>query len=179
VRRVTTGPANSGLPGWSRDGRWIYSGSDRSGSWQIWKEPAQGGTAVQVTKKGGAEALESFNGDFVYYAKYDSSGIWKVPVRGGTEIQVLDDGRPGSWALTEQGIYLAVANDHAGTTLLNLVIKFYSFATGRLGIVREFSRDTKIPFDYHTFSVSPDGQWIIYTQVDQGGSDLMLMENYR
>jgi dipeptidyl aminopeptidase/acylaminoacyl peptidase len=155
VRRLTTGPANSGLPGWSRDGRWIYFGSDRSGTWQIWKEPAQGGTGVQVTKKGGAEAFESFNGDFVYYAKYDSNGIWKVPVGGGSEIQILDQGKPGSWALTDKGIYFAVINDAVEPTgVVSLsheadAIKFYSFATSRLGIVREFSKDTKIGHEAH------------------------------
>jgi hypothetical protein len=28
-------------------------------------------------------------------------------------------------------------------------------------------------------SVSPDGRWILYTQFDQAGSELMLMENFR
>lgn len=26
--------------------------------------------------------------------------------------------------------------------------------------------------------VSPDGRWLLYTQVDQSGSDIMLMENF-
>jgi len=28
-------------------------------------------------------------------------------------------------------------------------------------------------------SVSPDEHWLLYTQIDQGGSDLMLVENFR
>jgi hypothetical protein len=28
-------------------------------------------------------------------------------------------------------------------------------------------------------SVSPDGRWLIYSQLDQSGSDIMLMENFR
>jgi hypothetical protein len=28
-------------------------------------------------------------------------------------------------------------------------------------------------------TVSPDGRWILYTQFDQRGSDIMLMENFR
>jgi Tol biopolymer transport system component len=185
LRRLTSGPSDNGLPGWSRDGRWIYFGSHRSGDWQIWKAPTQGGTAVQVTKKGGGEGFESFNGDFVYYAKDGSPGIWKAPVGGGNEIQVLEYGRPGSWALTAEGIYFAVINDAVEPTGVGGLsqqadaIKFYSFATGRSGTVREFSRDTKILRGFPTFSVSPDGQWIVYTQVDQTGSDLIFMENYR
>jgi Tol biopolymer transport system component len=170
------------FPSWSRDGRWIYFSSDRSGNRQIWKTPAEGGAAVQITKHGGSEASESFNGDFVYYAKYGAAGIWKVPVVGGNEVQVLDQGGPMDWALTDQGIFICISDPIIVTTGVVSpnqhapVIKFYSFATGHLSVAREFPKDTKMIF---RFSVSPDGQWIIYAQVDQSGSDLMLMENYR
>ena len=40
-------------PSWSRDGKWIYFASDRSGEYQVWKMPAGGGEAVQLTRKGG------------------------------------------------------------------------------------------------------------------------------
>lgn len=51
-RRLTAEPSNEVRPSWSRDGRWIYFGSNRSGQWQIWKAPAGGGPAVQVTRSG-------------------------------------------------------------------------------------------------------------------------------
>ncbi|HEX4947992.1 MAG TPA: hypothetical protein VFZ34_15075 [Blastocatellia bacterium] len=28
-------------------------------------------------------------------------------------------------------------------------------------------------------TVSPDGCWLLYTRIDQSGSDIMLMENFR
>ena len=60
---------------------------------RVWKQPAQGGIAVQVTKRNGAEeALESLDGKFVYYASLDAPGIWKVPAGGGEETRVLDQG---------------------------------------------------------------------------------------
>src|SRR5689334_1103692 len=58
--------------------------------WQVWKAPAQGGAAIQVTHHGGVEAFESLDGMFVYYAKRESDGIWRVPVQGGEETQVLN-----------------------------------------------------------------------------------------
>ena len=87
-----------------------------------------------------------------------------------------------SWSLTDQGIFVRISDSFIVTTGVVSqsqhapVIKFYSFATGHSSVIREFPADTKM---FAGFSVSPDGQWIIYTQVDQSGSDLMLMENYR
>jgi Tol biopolymer transport system component len=174
VRRVTKGPSNNIRPSWSRDGRWIYFGSNRSGDWQIWKAPVHGGTALQVTRKGGAEAFESSDGKFVYYANAGSTGIWKVPVAGGEEMQALDHASESLWALTEDGIYFAEINSSKVP-----VLKFYRFATRQTEIFREFSKDTRLQLYSTAFSVSPDGQWILYTQLDQESSDLMLMENYR
>ncbi len=39
-KRLTNNAANDDAPTWSRDGRWIYFVSDRSGEWQVWKMPA-------------------------------------------------------------------------------------------------------------------------------------------
>jgi eukaryotic-like serine/threonine-protein kinase len=174
VRRVTNGPSDNVRPSWSRDGRWIDFGSNRSGDWQVWKAPVQGGAAVQLTQKGGYEPFESLDGKLVYYAKLGSPGIWNVPVGGGEEIQVLNHGSQSLWALNSQGIYFGDTNSSTVP-----VLKFYRFATRQTETFKEFSKDTRLDLDGTVFSVSPDGQWILYTQLDQGGSDLMLMENYR
>jgi dipeptidyl aminopeptidase/acylaminoacyl peptidase len=38
------------VPRWSADGRWLYFLSSRSGSVQVWRTPAVGGTTAQLTK---------------------------------------------------------------------------------------------------------------------------------
>ena len=48
-RRLTTHPENDNSPEWSRDGRYVYFLSARSGSAQVWRLPAAGGEAEQVT----------------------------------------------------------------------------------------------------------------------------------
>jgi len=40
------------------------------GRWQVWKMPAGGGSAVQVTSRGGALAFETRDGKFIYYSKF-------------------------------------------------------------------------------------------------------------
>ncbi len=92
-RRLTMDPANDRLPTWSRDGRWIYFASDRTREQQVWKMPAAGGPAVQVTRRGGYGAYESPDGRLLYYAKtysYGKTGLWRVPVEGGEETQIGD-----------------------------------------------------------------------------------------
>lgn len=48
-RRLTTHPESDSSPEWSADGREIYFLSSRSGSSQVWRLPANGGEAIQVT----------------------------------------------------------------------------------------------------------------------------------
>ncbi|HVO80975.1 MAG TPA: hypothetical protein VMT28_09595, partial [Terriglobales bacterium] len=174
ARRLTSGPSNNVRPSWSRDGRWIYFGSNRSGTSQIWKEPAAGGTAVQVTKGGGEEAFESADGKFVYWAKLGVTGIWRVSVEGGEESQVLDGSTESLWALTGQGIcFFDLTNP------VEPALKFYSFTAGQTTLLRQFPKNTSIDTQSTALSVSPDGRWVLYTQLDQAGSNLMLVENYQ
>jgi dipeptidyl aminopeptidase/acylaminoacyl peptidase len=49
-RLVRDQEKSSTAPRWSADGRWLYFLSSRSGSAQVWRVPAVGGIASQVTK---------------------------------------------------------------------------------------------------------------------------------
>ena len=101
---------NNVVPSWSRDGRWIYFTSDRSGSMQVWKTPLDGGPPVQVTTQGGFAPMESRDGKTLYFAKngMPSPEIWQIPIAGGPETRVSPILRPGtwaSWAEVGHGIY--------------------------------------------------------------------------
>jgi Tol biopolymer transport system component len=107
-RVVPTFPdAANGAPNWSRDGQWIYFYSaHESVPLQLWKVPFKGGKPVRVTTNGGVYAAESNDGQFLYYAKYLSSGVWRMPLNGGEETLVLN--QPSSWfnwCLVRDGIY--------------------------------------------------------------------------
>ena len=82
-RRITVNSAEDVVPSWSRDGKWIYFMSTRCGEQQIWKVPAETGEspstpAVQVTQGGGMNAVESADGEYLYYAKGRATkGLWR------------------------------------------------------------------------------------------------------
>jgi Tol biopolymer transport system component len=174
-RRLTKEPREDVVPSWSRDGKWVYFGSNRNGSWQVWKMPADGGEAVQVTKNGGFAAVESADGRWVYYAKGRSvPGIWRVRSDGSGEERVTDRLRPGNWgywALSSRGIYFG---DRESSETPYAV---YLLGHGRKEPVRiAFFDKPLIPAD-SGFALSPDEQHLLFTQIDQSGSDILLLEN--
>jgi hypothetical protein len=52
--------------------------------------------------------------------------------------------------------------------------QFMSFATGKVKTVAPMSGPTA-----EGLSVSPDGRSLLFSQLDETGSDLMLVENFR
>lgn len=177
-RRLTTASANEGLPSWSHDGQWIYFCSDcNTSNQQVWKMPVAGGPAVQVTKNGGFDNVESPDGQFLYFTKgYRVPGIWRIPVAGGEETLVLNQHNAGLWrywAVREQGIYFATAE-----TPENPLLEFFRLTTGKVSPVAKLEK--KISYvGFAGLDVSSDGRWLIWQQLDQEGSDIMLMENFR
>jgi hypothetical protein len=136
--------------------------------------PAEGGEKVQVTKRGGFAAFESPDGKFVYYTAL-KPGIWRVAVEGGEETPVLDQpklGYWGYWAVVDGGIYFVNVE-----VKLHPTIEFFSFATGRVRQIAAMEKEAVLGGP--GFAISPDGRWILYTQVDQSGSDIILVENFR
>jgi Tol biopolymer transport system component len=176
-RRLTAGPFRDKLATFSRDGKSIYFASHRSGWCEIWKVPAGGGDPVQVTPNGEVRDLpqESLDGKFIYYTKIatypKSYSVWRMPVGGGEETLVLDSVHWAAlWALWKEGIYFFRPADEKGRSDICL----YEFATGRTRRVLTIEK----PIDSY-IEASPDGRTILYTQLDQAGSDLMLVENFR
>jgi serine/threonine protein kinase/Tol biopolymer transport system component len=74
-RRVTSEPSDENMPFWSRDGKWLYFRSDRTGRTEIWRVPSDGGRPEQITMRGGSVAYESADGKTLFYMK-NNSGLF-------------------------------------------------------------------------------------------------------
>jgi hypothetical protein len=162
LRRVTKQNSHEDMASWSRDGKWIYFESDRSVDFEIWKTPFARGTAVQVTNHGGADALESPDGKFVYYAKWEQRGIWRKPTAGGPETLIIDRGSPYHWGLFDEGICLVEGNAEAGP-----IIDCTDFEGQHLRTVSRLPKNTRINANGPSFSVSRDGRRILYVDVER------------
>ena len=172
LTRLTDDPAEDGEARWSRDGQSIYFMSNRTGRYEVWRMPAVGGAPAQITRQGGAAAIESDDG-FLYYAKYprSPSAIWRVPVAGGAEVPVVDGLNYSlDFAVSKRGLYFAALNE----TPNKVSIDFLDFKT-RL-------RSTLVHLDkpfWIGMTLSPDERSLVFSMVESEGSNLMLVDRFR
>lgn len=170
LQRLTTHAATDHAPRWSRDGAWLYFGSNRQQGWQIWKIARGEETPVQVTREGGSIAQESPDGQHLYYLKHNLPGLWRAPVSGGPETLIVEEITPTfghSWTSTAQGVFFI---RQAGGPFP--AIAYHDFASGT-------SRDLHTPgllLVDSGLSLSPNGAALLYVQVDRSESDLILEE---
>jgi WD40 repeat protein len=173
-RRITTDPSDDVVPSYSHDGRSIYFSSRRSGRLRIWRMPAEGGEATEIThSEGGLFSIESRDGKTLFYChELPEKGVWKIPAQGGMAERVtgpLIEENCGL-AVTDEGIYYAAALDSRNRHS----IQFFSFSTGQTHDVVVSDR----PMGRLGLSVSPDQRFVLFSQQDQSGSDLMLIPDF-
>jgi dipeptidyl aminopeptidase/acylaminoacyl peptidase len=173
--RITASPADDAVPSFSRDGKWIYFGSDRSGRFEVWRVPSRGGEAVQITSNGGFVAFEAPDGKTLYYTKGGYAGLgpyplFARPIAGGPERQVLDAVMARSFVPVEDGIY------HIGKAAADRTypLQFFDFAAGRSRVI---TRIELIPSQ--SISVAPDRRTVLFSVSKPSNDDLILIENFR
>ena len=190
MRRLTGDSTDDAAPNWSSDGNWVYFASRRSGEDynHMWKIPVDGGDAVQVTSEPALQAAESPDGRWLYYVgDHENRGLWKMPVEGGEPVKVHSLPAAHGFAVTQDGVYFLCraswgrAADPQSPGLYQEVagseqrdsIRFLDFSTGRTLVLAE------VEFPVHLgVSVSPDRRSIIYAQIEDTGSDLMLVPDF-
>jgi Tol biopolymer transport system component/tRNA A-37 threonylcarbamoyl transferase component Bud32 len=172
--RITSEPTEDVVPSFSRDGKWVYFASNRGGSWQVWKAASSGGSAEQVTKGGGFAAFESPDSKYIYYAKGRSvAGLWRLPVSGGVEEPVLKQLKPGYWGwwgICNAGIVFADREPgQAIVTISLLQLPAKSF--------RPYAIISKpIVTGGPGLAVPDDCSYLLVSQADSSGSDIMMVE---
>ena len=116
--------------------------------------------------------VESPDGKYVYYNKgAGNRGLWRMPVEGGEEVRVLDSFKSELGVVVNDGIYFINPNAKD-----EVVMEFFDFATHKERRVARLGKIEVLPF---FIAVSPDRRQILYTQNDQAGTDIMLVENFR
>ena len=148
----------------------------------MWKQPAAGGPPIQVTRNGGDSACESPDGKWLYFSSPESGGIWRMPVSksdrprvfAGEEL-VIGQGyevEHESWTVTSEEIFFV----DRGPNRRSHTIRTYHIATKQ---TRPILALADLPTDKSMgpLSVSPDLRWLLYSQLDRSGSNVMVAEN--
>ena len=168
--RLTNNPAHDSAPSWSRDGKWIYFASNRSGRFEVWKMPPDpNGAPVQVTHDGGFSAIESVDGKVLYYGKARGGGIhaiMKMPLDGApTDLGILAN-TWGDFDVTDRGIYYVSPPPKAE-------VRFLNFAGGPPVPIAPLEKQPTFGL-----AAAPDNRTVLYSQVDAEASELVLIENF-
>jgi len=97
-------------------------------------------------------------------------------VQGGEEVPVIEQLKTdnwGAWAVAKKGIYFVDSDARPLPAL-----KFFDFSTHRSKQVMSLEKPPALSGN-PVLAVSPDEQAILYAQIDEIKSDIMLVENFR
>jgi serine/threonine protein kinase/Tol biopolymer transport system component len=167
-RQVGPSPAQCVDAAWTPDGRWMYFSADVGGGSHIWRQRFPDGKPEQVTFGATEETGISFapDGSFVTSIGGSQSTVWVHDARGARQI-------------TSQGYAFRPTISPDGRTLYYLVRgdSTSSFISGRLWAADLASgrKEQLLPdFDMHYFTISSDGQQIVFAPDGKGQSGVWL-----
>jgi Tol biopolymer transport system component/DNA-binding winged helix-turn-helix (wHTH) protein len=175
-RLLTTIPGSDNLsPSWSHDGKWLFFASKRGNEpFQVWKVRLPDGLPIKLTSNGGISPVESADGRYLYYAKYEKGGVWRLCLQGGEQsaetevIAELSGEAWPDWALGVDGIYYLMTDKGPGGW-----INFYEFASGKTIPLWHLDRDSG-----WGLSLSRDGKSLFFVQNEFAESNIMLVKNF-
>jgi Tol biopolymer transport system component/DNA-binding winged helix-turn-helix (wHTH) protein len=190
VWRVTQWPSNQVRPSFSRDGKWIYFGSRKTGRWEIWKVRADSfagsgelnNHAYQVTTGGGYEGIESAGGKWLYYVTSPTDmDLWRLPtgdtpLTAAPERVVAGEVSTGWWAPVRDGVFFVDMRDAIYIQHPKSQQKPAYFLDPKRRLLRRlFSINHRIFSGQPDFSAALDGSRAIFSQLDLQNIDLMLI----
>jgi Tol biopolymer transport system component len=174
AHKLRTNVRESSDPSWSHDGKWIYFLGYEGNGHQLYRCPAEGGNATLLTGSlDRTTAIESFDGKLLYFpARWGNANMMMLalyrPEAAPQEVpQMPKISNRANWAVAAEGIYFNPQDDPRS-------ISFYDFATKHTRELFKVDKDLD-----EGMSVSPDGRYILYSQVDESNADIMLVDHFR
>ena len=125
----------------------------------------------QVVSQSAIAGWDDPRGKGIFYVRPDTTGIWFKSNENGQEFLFID-GDPSHVNITKQGIYYF--SNQYGITELPLMR--FDFETAETEEITRFPLRPIHIYARWGLAISPDEQWILFSQVDKSESDLMLTE---
>ncbi|MEX0800905.1 MAG: DPP IV N-terminal domain-containing protein [Dehalococcoidia bacterium] len=167
-------------PDWAPDGSKIAWESDRDGDFEIWVMDADGGNPTQLTTSGGLAPRWSNGGDRIAYTR--GAALTVMNADGSDQRVILDPaigedrpcasgGFPGGWSPEDDRVIYYATVPQANSELGLGVICTVDVESGALEeIVRQDGVLNVEPV------WSPDGGFIAYRSIQEGNSDIYVMD---
>jgi len=165
--KVVTSQSNLTSPVWSQDCRWLFA---HANYYALYRFPSSGGKAERFTNRPSSYSVVV--GDRLIFNAAEATGVtlWTKPTRGGAEQRLenlpllrYDD----AWTATAAGIYYTDSSSRP------VVVKFYEFASKATRVLMTL-KQTPVPGLGPAIGISADGRWLLYSQVDDEQSEIML-----
>jgi Tol biopolymer transport system component/DNA-binding winged helix-turn-helix (wHTH) protein len=162
------------FPYWSHDGKWIYFLGYEGNAHQIYRCPAGGGDATLLLgSMDSTTATESFDGTILYFANGSGDAALMMLKQDRAEatpqkvplMPTMSD--RAKWAAVADGIYFS-PQDNARS------VNFYNFATKHTQKLFLVDKDLD-----GGMSISRDGRYMLYSQIDESNAGIMLVDHFR
>jgi Tol biopolymer transport system component/DNA-binding winged helix-turn-helix (wHTH) protein len=174
VHKLKTNIHMQESPYWSHDGKWIYFVDYEGSAHKFYRCPADGGDATLLTESMNATIpVESFDGKLLYFADgpgnaYSTMLELNRPEATPQKVALMPKfPAPANLKVAANGIYFSPRDNPRA-------ISFFDFATKHTRELFRLDKDLDA-----SISVSPDGRYILYSQVDQSNAGIMLVRNPR
>jgi hypothetical protein len=92
-----------------------------------------------------------------------------MPVEGGEETKLMDGVRERAWAPAAEGVWYLWTDDPQHAEL-----RFFDFKTNKSITAATLAKPLA-----PGLAISPDGRRLLYNQLDQQSSEILLVENFR
>jgi Tol biopolymer transport system component/DNA-binding winged helix-turn-helix (wHTH) protein len=173
VYRLTENKEHDYLPTWSHDGKWIYFCTDRFGTSQIMKVPAEGGEPTQVTTNGGFESRASADGRYLYYTRNQKlcvkdliSGVeQEIPELAAVQIKRY-------WTLDRSRILYVVRELHG-----RIRVNSFNLSTRKTTSIMDLNGWPSMFSG--GFSITADGRLLAISLIDYKTTEISLVRNWK
>jgi Tol biopolymer transport system component/DNA-binding winged helix-turn-helix (wHTH) protein len=172
--KLNTNVRESSDPFWSHDGKWIYFRGFEGIGRQLYRCPVEGGDATLLAASHDIRVpIESADGKILYFPK--RNGDANIVMLALDHPRATPREVPGmpklsdehQWMLVQDGIYFTPQDSPRS-------ICFFDFATRKTREIFKADKDLA-----EGMSISPDGRYTLYSQIDESNADIMLVNNFR
>jgi Tol biopolymer transport system component len=167
-RRLTHSLGEANLPQWSHDGKWIYFAGRFGARFEVARMPASGGEVTQITRNGGTASKEWPDGRGIYYVRREKEA-WSLRqclLDGSDDRELVPSMAYRAFAIADNGVYFISMPGPDGRSS----IEFLNFANHATTLITPIQKP-----QWRPMALSPDQRFLLFSQFDHWGRDLMVI----